>query len=153
MESILLIPNHTEAQGMLWGCICPTCQGTGISSVPVPSPFWGRGGVWYLETSLGSLWGCISGFLYSWFPHSRWDELGKDAEIFLRNPLLSKPSFLLIFLSSSSSPSKLYLVSEVASTYLPNCPCLESFGVWASHTQNGCSAVTTLLLGNWSSIT
>lgn len=96
-------------------CLCPHPSEVGEESGILKPP-------WVLSR------GCITGFLYSWFPHSRWDELGKGAELFLRNLLLSKLSFLLIFLSSSSSPSKLYLVSEVASTYLPNCSCLESFG-------------------------
>ena len=95
VESIFLLPSHTEAQGMLWSYTCPTCKAQIFLLCPRRS---GGGGLWYLENSLGSLWECITGFLYSWFPYSRWDELGKDPELFLRNPLMSKPSsFLLIF--------------------------------------------------------
>ena len=70
----------------------------------------GYGGLWYLEAFLGSLWGCATGFLYPCFLTAHWINWRRILNSFLgTHQCLNLLSFWYLF--SSSSSSKLYLVS------------------------------------------
>ena len=106
-EACCFSPHHTEAQGRLRGRPSPHAK---AQVFPVRPLHAGNGGLWYLEAFLGSLWGCATGFLYPCFLTAHWINWRRTLNTFLgTQQCLNLLSFWFLF--SSSSSSKLYLVS------------------------------------------